>query len=57
MGKRRVLFICMNNAALSQMAEAFLNDLGGDVFEAYSAGLEPRPVNPLVNETTLLGIR
>ena len=50
MGKKKVLFICMHNAALSQMGEAFLNDLGAGVFEAYSAGLEPRPVNPLVIE-------
>jgi arsenate reductase len=32
------------------MAEAFLNALGKDHFEAESAGLEPRSINPLVVE-------
>ena len=29
------------------MAEAFLRKFGGDKFEAHSAGLEPRGLNPL----------
>jgi arsenate reductase len=32
------------------MAEAWLNHLCGDVFEAHSAGLEPGMLNPLVVE-------
>src|SRR5208337_5221120 len=32
------------------MAEAFLNRLAGDRFEAESAGLEPAEINPLVIE-------
>ena len=32
------------------MAEAFLNHLCGDEFEAYSAGLEPGRLNPIVVE-------
>lgn len=32
------------------MAEAFLNALAGDRFEAVSAGLEPAPLNPLAIE-------
>ena len=32
------------------MAEAFLNALAGDRFEAHSAGFEPAPVNPLAVE-------
>jgi arsenate reductase (thioredoxin) len=48
--KRRVLFVCVHNSARSQMAEAFLNNLAGDVFEAESAGLEPEPLNPLAVE-------
>jgi arsenate reductase len=48
--KIRVLFVCTHNSARSQMAEAFLNALGQGRFEAESAGLEPRPINPLVVE-------
>jgi arsenate reductase len=48
MKKQRVLFVCTHNSARSQMAEAFLNWLAGDQFEAESAGLEPGELNPLV---------
>src|SRR5436853_7856270 len=46
--KQRVLFICVHNSARSQMAEAWLNKLCGENFEAQSAGLEPGRLNPLV---------
>jgi arsenate reductase len=38
---KRVLFVCCENAARSQMAEAILNARYGSRFEAYSAGTEP----------------
>jgi arsenate reductase (thioredoxin) len=48
--KRKILFVCVHNSARSQMAEAFLNDICGDHFEAHSAGLEPGKLNPLAVE-------
>lgn len=50
MSKKKVLFVCVHNSARSQMAEAFLNLLGGERFVAESAGLEPGVLNPLVVE-------
>ena len=50
MTKKKVLFVCIHNSARSQMAEAFLNQLCGDEFEAHSAGLEPGRLNPVVVE-------
>ena len=44
--KKRVLFICVHNSARSQMAEAWLNTICGEYFEAQSAGLEPGTLNP-----------
>jgi arsenate reductase len=49
--KQKVLFICVHNSARSQMAEALLNDICGDHFEAHSAGLEPGTLNPIAVET------
>jgi len=49
--KKKVLFVCIHNSARSQMAEAFLNQICGDEFEAHSAGLEPGKLNPIVVET------
>ena len=48
--KQKVLFVCIHNSARSQMAEAFLNQLCGDIFEAHSAGIEPGKLNPVVVE-------
>ena len=48
--KKKVLFVCVHNSARSQMAEAFLNRICGEHFEAYSAGLEPGKLNPIVVE-------
>jgi arsenate reductase len=47
MEKIKVLFVCVHNSARSQIAEAFLNHLAGDSFEATSAGLEKGTLNPL----------
>ncbi len=46
--QRKILFVCIHNSARSQMAEAFLNKFGGDMFQAESAGIEPGKLNPNV---------
>ena len=45
--KKKVLFVCIHNSARSQMAEAYLNSIAGDIFDAESAGLTPGVLNPL----------
>lgn len=43
----KVLFVCVQNSARSQMAEALTNQRCGPEVHAYSAGLEPGTINPL----------
>lgn len=44
---KRVLFVCVENANRSQMAEAFARIHGGDDVEAFSAGSAPSGrINP-----------
>jgi len=48
MGKIKILFVSYDNGVRSQMAEAWVNHLYGDKFDAHSAGISPaKSVNPL----------
>jgi arsenate reductase len=48
---KKVLFVCVENAGRSQMAEAFANKHGKDTFIFSSAGNKPADkVNPIVVE-------
>ncbi|HVJ08831.1 MAG TPA: arsenate reductase ArsC [Acidisarcina sp.] len=48
--KTKVLFLCTGNSCRSQMAEGFLRSMGGDRFEAHSAGTRPSTLNPMAVE-------
>ena len=46
-----ILVLCTGNSCRSQIAEAYLRQLGGDRFRVYSAGTEPTDhVHPLTVE-------
>jgi len=45
-GKVRILFLCTGNSCRSQMAEGWTRHLKGGRVEAYSAGIEPRGLDP-----------
>jgi len=46
MTRKKVLFICKNNSARSQMAEGLLKSLYSE-YDVHSAGSNPRTINPL----------
>lgn len=49
--KYKVAFVCVHNSCRSQMAEAWLKNLGGEIFKVYSAGTEEyKEVKPLAVE-------
>jgi arsenate reductase (thioredoxin) len=47
MGKPKILFLCTGNSCRSQMAEGWTRALKDDQLEAYSAGIQPKRVDPL----------
>lgn len=45
--KKKILFVCVENANRSQMSQAFARIYGGEALEAFSAGSKPSGiVNP-----------
>ncbi len=46
----KVLFLCTGNSARSQMAEGYLRHAAGDRYQALSAGIAPKGLNPLAVE-------
>jgi arsenate reductase len=46
----KILFVCTGNSARSQMAEGFARELGKGRIEAFSAGIDPKGVNPFAIE-------
>ena len=51
MDKKKILFVCVENAERSQMAEAYLTMFGNGEYHVKNAGLDPaESVNPLVVE-------
>jgi arsenate reductase len=42
----KILFLCTGNSCRSQMAEAWARHLKGDLMEPYSAGTDPKGLDP-----------
>jgi arsenate reductase len=45
--KLRILFLCTGNSCRSQMAEGWTRHLKSGVIDAYSAGTQPKPLDPI----------
>ncbi|MDO9043842.1 MAG: arsenate reductase ArsC [Methanobacteriaceae archaeon] len=45
--KERILFMCIHNAARSQMAEGFFQHFYGEEFDVFSAGSDPHEMESL----------
>lgn len=57
MVKTKVIFLCTGNSARSQIAESLLKKYASEHFDVYSAGFDPKPINPFaVNVMQELGV-
>ena len=48
--KKKILFVCTGNSCRSQIAHGLLNNIAGDRFDVFSAGLSPNKVHPMAIE-------
>ena len=48
--KKKILFVCTGNSCRSQIAHGLLNNIAGDRFDVFSAGLSPNKVHPMAVE-------
>ena len=49
--RKKIVFVCTHNAGKSRLAEAYLNKVAGEGFEAASAGTDPSgSLNPAAAE-------
>ncbi|GAB3496679.1 arsenate reductase ArsC [Spirosoma knui] len=47
MKQTQILVLCTGNSARSQLAEGYLQHFAGDRAQVYSAGIDPKGINPL----------
>ena len=50
MQKMKILFLCTGNSCRSQMAEGWTRHLKGDRIEPYSAGVDPKGIDPMASK-------
>lgn len=48
--KKKILFVCTGNSCRSQIAHGLLNNIAGDKYDVFSAGLSPNKVHPMTIE-------
>jgi arsenate reductase len=46
MDKQKILFLCTGNSCRSQMAEGWARHLKADLIEPFSAGIQPKSLDP-----------